>query len=240
MRRIIRSKFAWGTAIAIIGVAAWAIRDYAKWRSLGPGGLPANVGGWLKMSRFRLQATNELDATPLHAVCGQEYGFQAWTDVRKRTGPRPKVSPYPIPHRQLNQLSDIAERENLKKLFDDKVLEQAAQVEYATSHYEKRSSAITLKDATNRVGGLSHGEIAHIHPTDSSMHMILSARDAIAAIEMGWAQRHGLAGIAVGLPATYVMVYAPRHKDDLKVIEELLNAAIAYALLPVTNIHEAQ
>ena len=62
------------------------------------------------------------------------------------------------------------------------------------------------------------------------MHMILSPTDAIAAIEMGWAQRHGLAGVAVGLPATYVMVYSPRHQEDLTAIEELLEAAIAYAV----------
>ena len=61
------------------------------------------------------------------------------------------------------------------------------------------------------------------------MHMILSPSDAIAAISMGWGQRHGLAGIAFGLPMTYVMVYAPRDQRDLHSIANLLGAAITYA-----------
>ena len=47
---------------------------------------------------------------------------------------------------------------------------------------------------------------------------------------MGWAERHGLAGIAVGLPPTYIMIYSPRNREDLAVIEQLLEAAIAYAM----------
>ena len=106
-------------------------------------------------------------------------------------------------------------------------------VQYALSHFEKRHPAITLKSAEAAVGANSHGEIAHIHPSDNSMHMVLSPCDALAAIEMGWAERHGLAGVAVGLPQTYVMVYSPRNQRDLTVVEELLEAAIAYAVQPV-------
>ena len=73
-------------------------------------------------------------------------------------------------------------------------------------------------------------KIAHIHPSDSSMHMILGPSDAVAAIECGWAELHGLAGIAVGLPVTYLMVYAPRDETDLVVVAELLDTAIKYAM----------
>ncbi len=61
------------------------------------------------------------------------------------------------------------------------------------------------------------------------MHMILSPRDAVAVIEAGWGERHGLAGIALDLPVNYVLVYAPRGRTDLAVIGQLLEAAIRYA-----------
>ena len=223
------AKRAWVAGLLAAGAAAWAVRDYRKWMALGPGGLPANLGGWFSMTRYRLRAKDGVDTIPLLAGAGAAEDVRAWSVVRRRPGTRPRVSPYPIPHRQLDQLPDGGVRVALAKLFDGVVEAHADRVKYALSHFEKRHPAITLKSSEGTVGASSYGEIAHIHPSDNSMHMILSASDAVAAIEMGWAERHGLAGIAVGLPATYVMVYAPRNGGDLRVVEELLEAAIAYA-----------
>ena len=61
------------------------------------------------------------------------------------------------------------------------------------------------------------------------MHMILGPVDAVAAIQAGWGQRHGLAGIALALPVNYVMIYAPRDDDDLTAVVQLLEAAIRYS-----------
>ena len=230
------SKAGWIAGLLAAGAAALAIRDYAQWRSLGPGGLPANLGGWLSMTRFRWMAKDGLDVTPMMVSVGAVNDLPAWHDVRRRAGVRPTVSPYPIPHRQLDQLADVGMRSQLSELFDRIVDRHADRVLYALSHFEKRHPAITLKSAEGAVGAGSHGEIAHIHPSDNSMHMVLSPSDAIAAIEMGWAQRHGLAGVAVGLPATYVMVYSPRNQEDLAVVERLLEAAITYAIQPARAI----
>jgi hypothetical protein len=181
------------------------------------------------MNRFRMIARNGLDARPIAAVL-EPGNWQAWSNVRRRPGSRPSISPYPIPHRQLDQLPDEITRQDLKCLFDDAVIKHQEHVKYALSHFEKRHHAITLRSSVGTVGARSHGEIAHIHPSDNSMHMILGPGDAVAAIEMGWGQRHGLAGIAVGLPVTYVMVYAPRNGHDLAVVAELLEAAILHAM----------
>ena len=232
-----RAKIGLIAACGAAAAAAWATRDYAKWRSLGPGGLPASLGGWLRMRRFRWMAKPGLDVTQMMAHVGAVSDLQAWHDARPRAGVRPAVSPYPIPHRQLDQLADAAVRSQLSALFDRTVATHAEHVLYARSHFETRHPAITLKSAEGLVGAGSHGEIAHIHPSDNSMHMVLSPSDAVAAIAMGWAERHTLAGIAVGLPPTYVMVYSPRTQADLVVIEELLKAAIAYALQPVHSSH---
>ena len=212
--------------VAGCAAAAWAIWDYARWRSLGPGGLPATWRGWLTTTRLRLSAIDPFDMGPIAASATDDW--HAWESVRQRAGTRPKVSPYPVPHRQLNQLPDDRTRVALQQMFDRAVAENALQVEYALSHWEKRHPAIRRR-ATGGLGPPSFGEIAHIHPSDHSMHMILSPRDSIAAIEAGWGERHGLAGVALDLPVNYVMVYAPRDEDDLAVIGQLLEAAIRYA-----------
>ena len=231
-RSSIGSKVAWITGLTTVGAAVWALRDYSRWTSLGPGGLPANVRGWLTMTRLRFIAKNELDVSPIYLVSGAGADLRAWTDVRQRAGRRPTVSPYPIPHRQIDQLADDGVRTRLVELFDRKVNRHADIVTCALSHFEKRHPAITLKSAEGTVGARSYGEIAHIHPSDNSMHMILSPGDAVAAIEAGWGQRHGLAGIAAELPLTYVMIYSPRNEHDLEVVGALLDAAITYATLP--------
>ncbi len=217
--------------IAGCTVVAWVMWDYARWRSLGPGGLPATWRGWLTTTRLRLRAINPLDVGPIAASVTDDW--RAWVNVRQRAGVRPKISPYPVPHRQLDQLPSDSERVALRQIFDRAVAENPLQVEYALSHWEKRHPAIRRR-ATCDLGAPSFGEIAHIHPSDHSMHMILSPRDAIAAIEAGWGERHGLAGVALDLPVNYVMVYAPRGEDDLAVIKQLLEAAIQYALWDIS------
>ena len=213
--------------VASCAAAAWAAWDYARWRSLGPGGLPANVRGWLTTTRLRLKAIDPLDVGPIAASATDDW--HAWTELRPRTGTRPKVSPYPVPHRQLDQLPSEPVRVALRKLFDKAAAENADQVGYALSHFERRHPAIRRTGKASSSDPPSFGEIAHIHPSDHSMHMILSSRDAVAVIEAGWGERHGLAGIALDLPVNYVMVYAPRGEDDLAVTGQLLEAAIRYA-----------
>ncbi len=225
------SRLGWIAVVAAAGVTAWAVWDYSRWRGLGPGGLPANVRGWVTMCRFRLMAKDGLDVGPLVGEIRAD-DFRAWSTLRERQGSRPAISPYPVPHRQLDQLPESGVRAALQELFDGAALRHSGEVEYALSHFEKRHPAITLRVTERRVGARAHGEVAHIHPSDNSMHMILSPRDATAAIEAGWGERHGLAGIASGLPPTYAMIYAPRGEGDLQVIGELLDAAIAYAERP--------
>ena len=141
----IRPKAGWIAGILAAAVAAWALRDYAKWTSLGPGGLPANPGGWLRMTRFRLIAQDGLDVTPILGAVGAGNDLQAWHDVRRRAGVRPTVSPYPVPHRQLDQLASPGVRNQLSELFKRAADRHANRVHDALSHFEKRHPAISLE-----------------------------------------------------------------------------------------------
>lgn len=74
-------------------------------------------------------------------------------------------------------------------------------------------------------------EFFHIHEAaEGSAHAILSAEDASLVIEQGWAERHGLAGRALGFPLTYVMIFAARDEDEVKIISMIAKAAARYAL----------
>ena len=145
--------------IAGCAAAAWAMRDYARWRSLGPGGLPATWAGWFTTTRLRLRATDPFDVGPIEASAIDDWC--AWQDVRKRAGTRPRISPYPVPHHQLDQLPCEPVPVALREIFDRAVAANAREVHYALSYWEKRHPAIRRR-STGLVGAPSFGEIAHI------------------------------------------------------------------------------
>jgi len=49
-------------------------------------------------------------------------------------------------------------------------------------------------------------------------------------IEKGWGEMHGLSGQALGLPHSYLMIYAPRNAEEVKVVSMLARAAARYGL----------
>ena len=73
-------------------------------------------------------------------------------------------------------------------------------------------------------------EVFHVHKSDGSCHGIFSPRDSKTLIEKGWGERHGLSGRAMGIPDTYLMVYAPRNDDEVNVVVKLAKAAARYCL----------
>ena len=85
------------------------------------------------------------------------------------SGKRPTVSPYPVPHRQLDQLPDQGMRTKLARVFDQAVAQHAGEVEYQLSHFEKRHPAVTLKTAQGKVGARSHRE-DRPHPSERQLH----------------------------------------------------------------------
>jgi Family of unknown function (DUF5519) len=76
------------------------------------------------------------------------------------------------------------------------------------------------------------GEIGHVHfEAEGSSHVKLSLTDAKEVIEKGWGERHGLSGKSLGgkmLPWGYVMVYAPRNEEEVKVLGKIFRAGVAF------------
>ncbi|PYH95972.1 hypothetical protein BO71DRAFT_397588 [Aspergillus ellipticus CBS 707.79] len=76
-----------------------------------------------------------------------------------------------------------------------------------------------------------NGEVCHAHPSDGSLHLTLHPADVKLVIERGWAQRHPLTReswwwcFLRTVPTGFVMVYAPRDREELEIVLEIIRAA---------------
>lgn len=216
--------------VAILGTVVWSYFDYQSWLALGPGGVPYNLNGWAQVTWLRLWKKNSLDTSHFEKYIGQEGDISGLSELPKREGNRPRIDPHPIPHRQKDQFGDEQTRQELRQIFDDEVASNAELLTYQKSHFERRNDAIFLREPEKgNPMTKAQGEIAHIHPSDGSMHMTLSPSDAKKVIEAGWGELHTLAGDDGVLPGTYMMIYSPRNKEENAVAEQILKAAVKYA-----------
>jgi hypothetical protein len=152
-------------------------------------------------------------------------------DIPVRSGNRPKVM-NTIPHRQMNQLNDEKIKNELNKMFDDFISKYNNIIVYKKSLTEKHNNAIFINPSIKNIVPeciYTKGEIAHIHPKDSSMHMVFSQKDAKTIIDKKWGTKHPTAGLIWSpTPSTYIMVYAPRNIFELKIVNQLLKGSISY------------
>ena len=211
---------------------AQAYREYTDWIALGPGGLPHTYEGFAEMKTLSRNMKDPLDTKPLVPQMHSTGRVKKIGSIPARSGNRPAVAPFPIPHRQTNQHSDEQTRILQQQLFDDVVNSRESHLFYQLSRFEKNYNAVYVKDSATgnqSLMPLTHGEIGHIHPADGSMHFTLSPSDAKFIIEKGWGELHPLAGQG-GLPGTYTLIYSPRNKKELEVVKKILTAAIEYSI----------
>ena len=91
---------------------------------------------------------------------------------------------------------------------------------------EHPTVAKDLADQASKLDPCEHpAEIAHIHTTDSSMHLTLHPSDAALVISNGWGERHPLAGRGPWVPKGFTMVYAPRNHEEVGIMTEIVHAA---------------
>ncbi|MCW0215605.1 MAG: DUF5519 family protein [Pseudonocardia sp.] len=199
---------------AVAAAAGWAVRDYRKWRGLGVGGLPPTVGGWITVTGMRLRGRDPFE--PLDP--GEGDVSRVLLDLAPRAGDRPEVGAHPVPHRVLEQRAPEPVRAELHQVVAE--LATRPGLELRTSRWEKHHEALW------RAGG---DEIAHVHPSDGSLHVVLGAVDARLVVKRRWGEYHPLAGVMLGLPATYTLLYPPRTSAEVAVLRTILAAAIEEA-----------
>ena len=220
-------------ALGAVAGAVWAYRDYHEWLALGPGGLPYDVRGWLITTRMRALKRDPLDTRRFAMATGAPGETSFVDQLPEREGPRPTIGVHPVPHRQLDQLPGAEMKQKIAEVFDALVSRRSKLVHYQLSFFEKRNEAVFLRepDAAHADAKTSHGEIAHVHPSDGSMHMIFSPADARKTIQAGWGECHPLAG-KLNLPDTYLLIYPPRDQHELAVTARLLDAAVDHMAVP--------
>jgi 2,4-diketo-3-deoxy-L-fuconate hydrolase len=216
-----------------------AYKDYLVWVALGVGGLPHTFDGYQAVKRLGKNMKSPFDVANLKKYVGKPGDVSTLKRLPKRKGPRPAIAPFAIPHRQTDQHNDTVTRNEERKLVESYAHNQAGQLTYKRSFFEKHNDALFVKDSVmgnHTIMAITHAEIAHVHPTDGSMHMILSPSDAKVVIESGWGELHGLAGqvFAPGreLAHGYMIIYSPRTKKELEVTKQILEAAIRYNCNP--------
>lgn len=206
-------------AAAAVLTAGWSVLDFRAWRALGPGGLPSTPRGWLIMLVLRIRAWR---VDPFDTTAWSRNGHLTGP-LPVLPGPRPTVAPYPVPHRQLDQHPDPHFASGLTIAS---FVAARPTLTCGRSYFETHIDAAFAAPGSpiHADGEVSGGEIGHIH-ADGSLHVVLAPADAAQCIDSGWGELHPLAGRAMGLPGTYVLLYSPRDPNEVAVIERLLDAA---------------
>lgn len=114
------------------------------------------------------------------------------------------------------------------KAFEDLVEINSDAVEWGTSVLERRGRAMFLKDTYKLPNPLAYArrELAHLHDSDISAHILLSLGDSREVLSKGWGERHRVAGTIA--PLGYMILYQPRNIKEMEIFLEILKASIAY------------
>jgi hypothetical protein len=129
-----------------------------------------------------------------------------------RTGPRPTTAG-PIPHRQVDQNPPPALYATLLERF----FETPGTTHGPSLISVPGAQALFLDGCDGHPADcfLRGSEFAHVHPpSDGSFHMVLSPEDCAHVLQQGWGELHPLA-IAGQIPASVLMVYAPRTEAEV-------------------------
>jgi hypothetical protein len=146
----------------------------------------------------------------------------------RRAGARPRTTPT-NPHTQLDQQPDDAglAAELARRVFAiPGVVEQPSRISVPGA----RALVLAPGQPTGPPEAfLIEREFAHLHPApDHSAHAMLPPELVGEAVSAGWAEPHPVAQMGL-IPATAVMLYAPRNENELSVIEALIRASRTFA-----------
>ncbi|KAF2171551.1 hypothetical protein M409DRAFT_63775 [Zasmidium cellare ATCC 36951] len=206
----------------ILGFATWLYRDYTAWIDFGTGGTPANVSGYVRISKFRV----------LRAFPGDDLKD---APTLSQTGPRT----YPRRFRAAkgSHLESLSAHYHSDTAYDRL---HALPKKYADqlSDALKLDKSVTEGRTTDAIYALPahrHGahdkvlgdEIAHVHPAENSLHVWLTETDTYKVVSAGWGERFPLASLGM-VNAGWTFLYAPRNMEEVAVIEDIFKAGIGH------------
>lgn len=146
--------------------------------------------------------------------------------IGTRVGPPPRTRRC-LPHAQLDQQpADAAARD---ELFARAL--RLAGVRHAASGISVPGAVALVLDAHEgpQDAFMVGGEFAHFHPSpDLSLHLTLLPEAAGEVLAGGWGELHYLTTRGK-LPATHLMIYAPRDSAEADSVWKILQASHAFA-----------
>lgn len=207
---------------SILSLMLYVHLDYLAFISLGPGGTPSTLVGYLTINLLKTIALRNLyQPLPVRSHKGAMRGHLSRLPARK--GRRP-VTRGIAPQRQVTDKANSAILEKLATALQYAGSKQS-KVVLGTSCIEKHGIAL-FKNAPSRCN-----EICHLHSSDGSMHMRLSAADSKTVIDTKWGERHPLSRggwFERFVPESFMLIYAPRDEVEIETIMKIVHAAIWY------------
>lgn len=199
--------------VSVVPVALLIRNDYNNFLSLGPGGTPATIQGYIRITCLRMLCLRDPFTAPEPDPNRlPKAGVLSAQVLPYRAGPRPVVAGI-APQRQLDQHGSQRCYFALRRAMERLSKQNPTKFGTERSCLEKHGLALFARHPlqTN-----CQGEICHVHDSDHSMHMSLHPDDIKEILQKGWGQRHPLAwkGKYIQMPVAqeFVMVYAPRGK----------------------------
>ncbi|KAI2635301.1 hypothetical protein GGS21DRAFT_75002 [Xylaria nigripes] len=217
------------TVAVLIGLATAVLfvhNDYQNFIKLGPGGTPSTFNGYVHINWLKLWALRDpFKPLPSDQTAKPINGILHKKPLPYRCGPRPSVVGI-APQRQVNQFGSRECYLALRRILENHGHNHSEEMGIGTSCFEKHGIGLFARYPLNNT---CQGEVCHVHNSDHSLHLNLHLDDAKEVIEKGWGQRHPLTSrpflFKMPVPRQFTMVYAPRTRDELEVICQIIEAA---------------
>jgi hypothetical protein len=217
----------------------------------GTGGTPPTPQGYYKIRKFELyiwwnRRESLLDPSP---IPNEGPAYLNAGDISQRTGQPPRITRWSVMH--TSRLRDVVDkhiRTLPQRQHPETITPQASHLLHNLIHdfgkNPKFAPYINVKpskteggsadaiyvnehlESKNPVAHKIFHEVAHVHPSENSLHVYLSNPDARSVVEKGWGMRFSVEWMA---PPGWIMVFAPRDEKEVEVVRQVVKAAVCFA-----------